>query len=133
MLQRRGRYPTMTYLRGTYQNPQVLSQIVQIKTRVSPVKALLILQLELISSLLLARSIHNVHFDLLRRFKISHISYLSDSLITLKSIHNENRQYKQFVENPIREIRELTKKNMSFNVPGKENVSDLPLKKYLPE
>ena len=41
--------------------------------------------------------------------------------------------YKQFVQNRVREVRELTKTNMWYHLPGKEIIADLPSKECLPE
>ena len=41
--------------------------------------------------------------------------------------------YKQFVQNRVREVRELTKTNMWYHLPGKEIIADLPSRECLPE
>ena len=46
-------------------------------------------------------------------------------------IQNEKKQDKQFVQNPVKEIRELTKTDMWYHLPGKENIADLPSRGYL--
>ena len=123
----------MTYLRVTYKNGQVSTQIIAAKTRVSPVKVLTIPRLELMSSLLLARLLHSVYSALTRRFPISKVLCLTDSAITLAWIQNEKKQYKQFVQNRVREVRELTKTDMWYHLPRKENIADLPSRGCLPE
>ena len=122
----------MTYLRVTYKNGQVSSQIIAAKTRVSTVKVLTILQLELMSRLLLARLIHSLYSPL-TRFPISKVLCLTDSVITLAWIQNEKKQYKQFEQNRVREVRELTKTDMWYHLPGKENIADLLSRECLPE
>ena len=122
----------MTYLRVTYKNGQVSSQIIAAKTRVSTVKVLTILQLELMSRLLLARLIHSLYSPL-TRFPISKVLCLTDSAITLAWIQNEKKQYKQFEQNRVREVRELTKTDMWYHLPGKENIADLLSRECLPE
>ena len=122
----------MTYLRVTYKNGQVSSQIIAAKTRVSTVKVLTILQLELMSRLLLARLIHSLYSPL-TRFPISKVLCLTDSVITLAWIQNEKKQYKQFEQNRVREVRELTKTDMWYHLPGKENMADLLSRECLPE
>ena len=123
----------MTYLRVTYKNGQLSSQIIAVKIRVSPVKVLTIPRLELMSSLLLARLVHSVYSVLNRRFPISKVLCLTDSAITLAWIQNEKKQYKQFVQNRVTEVRELTKMDMWYHLPGKENIADLPSRGCLPE
>ena len=82
-------YSAVTYLRVTYKNGQVSSQIIAAKTRVSPVKVLTIPRLELMSSLVLARLVHSVYSALTKRFPISKALCLTDSAITLTWIQNE--------------------------------------------
>ena len=123
----------MTYLRVTYKNGQVSTQIIAAKTRASPVKVLTIPRLELMSSLLLARLVHSVYSALTRKFPISKVLCLTDSAIMLAWIQNEKKQDKQFVQNPVKEIRELTKTDMWYHLPGKENIADLPSRGCLPE
>ena len=48
-------------------------------------------------------------------------------------IQNEEKLYKQFVQNRVREVRELTKTDMWQHLPGKENIADLSSRGYLPE
>ena len=57
----------------------------------------------------------------------------TNSAITFARIQNEKKQYKQFVQNLVREVRELTKMDMWYHLPGKENIADLPSRGCLPE
>ena len=123
----------MTYLRVTYKNGQVSSQIIAAKTRVSYVKVPTIPRLELMSSLLLVRLVHRIYSALTRRFPISKVLCLTDSAITLAWIQNETKQYKQFVQNRVREVRDLTKTDMWYHLSEKENIADLPSKGSLPK
>ena len=41
--------------------------------------------------------------------------------------------YKQFAQNRVREVRELTKTDMWYHLPGKEIIADLPSRECLPE
>ena len=84
------------------------------------------------SSLLLARLVHSV-YSALTIFPISKVLCLTDSAITLAWIQNEKKQYKQFVQNRVREVRELTKTDMWYHLPRKENIADLPSRGCLPE
>ena len=126
-------YSAVTYLRVTYKNGQVSTQIIAAKTITSPVKVLTTPRLELMCSLLLARLVHSVYFALTGRFPISKVLCLTDSAITLACIQNEKKQYKQFVQNRVREVRELTKTDMWYHLPGKEDIADLPSRGCLPE
>ena len=126
-------YSALTYLRVTYKNGQVSSRIIAAKAIVSPIKLLTIPQLELMSSLLLARLVHSIYSALTRRFPISKALCLTDSAITFAWIQNEKKQYKQFVQNRVREVRELTKMDMWYHLPGKENIADLPSRVIIKE
>ena len=84
------------------------------------------------SRLLLARLIHSLYSPL-TRFPISKVLCLTDSAITLAWIQNEKKQYKQFEQNRVREVRELTKTDMWYHLPGKENIADLLSRECLPE
>ena len=75
-------YSAVTYLRVTCKNGQVSAQVIAAKTRVSLVKVLTILRLELMSSLC-TRLVHSVYSALTRRFLISKVLCLTDSAITL--------------------------------------------------
>ena len=90
-------------------------------------------QLELMSSLLLVRLVHSVYSALTGRFPISKILCLTDSVITLAWIQNEKKQYEQFVQNRVTEVRKLTKADMWYHRPGKENIADLLSRGCLPE
>ena len=125
-------YSAVTYLRVTYKNEQVSTQIIAAKTRVFPVKVLTTPQLELMSNVLLARLVHSV-YSALTRFPISKVLCLTDSAITLAWIQNEKKQYKQFVHNRVKEVRVLTKTDMWYHLPRKENIADLPSRGCLPE
>ena len=45
----------------------------------------------------------------------------------------KKKQYKQFVQNRVTEVRELTKTDMWYRLSGKENIADLPSRERLPE
>ena len=74
-----------------------------------------------------------MYFALTGRFPISKVLCLTDSAITLAWIQNEKKQYKKFVQNRVREVRELTKTDMWYHLPGKEDIADLPSRGCLPE
>ena len=118
-------YSAVTYLRVTSKTGQVLSQIIAMQTRLSPLKVLTIPRLELMRSLLLPRLVHSVHSALTKTFPILKCPCLTDSAITLAWIENEKKQYQQSVQNHVTEVRELTKLDMWYYLPGKENIADL--------
>ena len=116
----------MKYLRVTYKNGQVSSQIIAAaKTRVSPVKVITIPRLELMSSLLLVRLVHSVYSALTRRFLILKLLCLTGSAIRLTWIQNEKKRCNQFVQNCVRDLGGYVR-DMWYHLPGIENIADLP-------
>ena len=57
---------------------------------------------------------------------ISAIYYWTDSITTLYWIQGTSKEFKQFVENRVAEIRELSDVEGWRHVPGKSNPADLP-------
>ena len=45
----------------------------------------------------------------------------------------KRKQYKQFVQNRVTEVKELTMMDMWYHLPGKENNADMPTRGCLPE
>ena len=126
-------YIAVTYLRITYKNGPVSSQIIIAKTRVSLIKVLTIPRLELMSSLLLPTLVHSVYSPLTRIFPISKVLCLNDSGITLAWIQNKKKQCKQFVQIRVTEVGELTKADIWYHLLGEENIANLPSRGSLSE
>ena len=75
------------------------------KTRVSPTTCQSIPRLELLSSLLLARLVVSVQEALKFELQLDEPRCYTDSKVTLCWIQGTDREWKQFVENRVREIR----------------------------
>ena len=101
-------------------------QFIAAKTRVSPITCQSIPRLELLSSLLLARLIINVKEALVFELPLEEIRCFTDSKVTLYWIRGTDREWKQFVENRVREIRQLVPVESWGHCPGRINPADIP-------
>jgi hypothetical protein len=95
------------------------------KTRVAPMSKQTIPRLELLSSLLASRLTESVKKALEDVKRIDSVTYWSDSTVVLSWIRNSNKEYKQFVENRLREIRKLAPSELWKYVPTKQNPADI--------
>uniref|UniRef100_A0A1X7U4P5 Uncharacterized protein n=1 Tax=Amphimedon queenslandica TaxID=400682 RepID=A0A1X7U4P5_AMPQE len=80
---------------------------VSAKTRVAPTSAQTISRLELLGTLLLSRLVHNIHEALQHEITLLPSVCYTDSQIVLYWIKGEHKDWKPFVDNRVREIREL--------------------------
>ena len=82
-------------------------------------------RLELLSSLLASRLTESVKKAMDEVKSIDSTTYLSDFTVVLSWIRNSNKEYKQFVENRLQEIRKLAPSKLWKYVPTKQNPSDI--------
>ena len=82
-------------------------RFVMSKTRVSPVKIQTIPRLELLSALILARIIVHVRDSLERRMSIGTVACWTDSTVAFCWVLGVTKEWKQFVQNRVLEIRQL--------------------------
>uniref|UniRef100_A0A1X7UC21 Peptidase aspartic putative domain-containing protein n=1 Tax=Amphimedon queenslandica TaxID=400682 RepID=A0A1X7UC21_AMPQE len=94
------------------------------KTPVAPLKKQTIPRLELLSALLLARLIVSVKQSLSEL--VSGCMCYKDSLIVIHSKEGTDKQWKQFVQNRVREIRENVESSKWSHCQGENNSADLP-------
>ncbi|KAK6191879.1 hypothetical protein SNE40_003459 [Patella caerulea] len=111
------------YIRASYEDGETEVSLVASKARVSPIKKQTIPRLELLGATILARLmdtiISTLKFTNLRAF------YWTDSYTTLCWIGN-NRQWKQYGQHRVTEIRQLSNKENCNFCPGSENRADKP-------
>ena len=118
-------YAAVVYLvEETYDHK--CSSFVVSKTRVSPLKALTIPRLELLSAVLLARLIATVSESLSTRMELSEPRSFTDSQVSLFWIKGTGRDWKPFVQNRVNEIPRLVPVECWNHCSGKENPADIP-------
>ena len=100
-------------------------KFVMSKTRVAPLVEQTIPRLELLSALILARLISHIRSVLEEFIPISHVTCWSDSEVALYWIRGEDREWKQFVQNRVCEIRSLVPPNAWRHCSSKDNPADI--------
>ena len=118
-------YAAVMYLRATIDNESTLT-LLTAKTRVAPLKTVTIPRLELLSALLLARLINTVSCALENEVKLNLPVCFTDSRIALCWVRHDTKEWKQFVENRVSEIRKLVPTQCWQHCPGVQNSTDLP-------
>ena len=113
-------YLHVTTTTGSY------AKFVASKSRVAPAKELSIPRLELLAALELARLIEHVKEALQLELSITDINCWTDSKVTLFWIKGEEKEWKQFVQNRVNEIRSLVTASSWRHCNGKDNPADIP-------
>ena len=96
------------------------------KTRVAPVKKVTIPRLELLSALLLARLISTITHALESEIELVEPTCHTDSQVALCWIKGVDKEWKQFVQNRVVEIRKLVPFACWKHCPGTRNPADIP-------
>ena len=96
------------------------------KTRVAPLEPKSVPRLELLASLISSRLVTRVRSALSSVVNIEEIYCWSDSTTTLHWIKGVERQYKQFVENRVTEVRSKVSPEFWSFCTGLENPADIP-------
>ena len=118
-------YAAAVYLRIERGN-NVRSVLITSKTRVAPLGGQTIPRLELLGALILARLISHVAAALSEVVKIGRVHCWVDSTAVLYWILGEQKQWKQFVQNRVVEIRSLVGPTSWSYCPTDANPADLP-------
>jgi len=118
-------YAAVVYLR-IETSKGACKRLVMSKTRVAPLAKQTNPRLELLAALILPRLVDRVRVALLPVIKVHEVYCWTDSRTTLHWIKGVGREYKQFVENRVREIRQSVPPESWNNCPGIENPADLP-------
>ena len=103
----KGAFAAVTYLRIETEESVKLT-LIAAKTRVAPLKQQSLPRLELLGALCLARLVSAVRKAIEPVIPISAIYYWTDSITTLYWIQGTSKEFKQFGENRVAEIRELS-------------------------
>lgn len=104
----------------------VVVEFLSAKTRVAPMGGSPIPRLELLSALLLAKLMNNIHSALSPRVSLGDPVCYSDSKVALYWIYGCEQEWKQFVENRTNSIRGLIPPSHWRHCAGVENPADLP-------
>ena len=121
-------YAAVIYMRAELTDESIETMLICSKARIAPLKrdTLTIPRLELLGCLILARLMQKVKLAITNDLEVSETRFYSDSKINLHRIKGLQREYKQFTENRIAEIRTKSSPNDWYFVPGTLNPSDLP-------
>ena len=114
-------YSAVVYLKTEYPNGKVEVVLIASKTRVAPISKQTIPRPELLGALILARLVKTI-LRAFKSIKVDDVFLWTNSLTTLCWIKN-NKNWKQ---NRVNEIRELTNKEQWRHCPGHMNPEDLP-------
>ena len=101
-------------------------QFVVSKTRVAPVQRQTVPRLELLSALLLARLVASVTEALTLQLTLNPPKCFTDSKVALFWIRGLEKEWKQFIQNRVNEIRKLVPSECWDHCPGQENPADMP-------
>ena len=118
-------YGAVVYLRIETTTGTVFTQLVSSKTRVAPMNGETIPRLELLGALVLARLVNTVLAAFYGTLKVDSIHCWLDSQIALWWIWGVSREFKQFIQNRVIEIRRLTKPAQWNYCPTESNPADI--------
>ena len=123
-------YAAVIYLRCELEDGTIASTLVGGKARIAPLEKkgtarYTIPRLELLGCVILTRFMVTVANALRDEIEISETRYYTDSTINLHRIKGVTKEFKQFTQNRLNEIRDKTNVNDWYYVPTKENPSDL--------
>ena len=102
------------------------SVLITLKTRVAPLGGHKIPRLELLGALILARLISRVAAALSEVVKIDRFHCWADSTAVLYWILGKQKQWKQFVQNRVMDIKRLVGPTSWSYCPSDMNPADLP-------
>ena len=117
-------YGPVVCMRVEYE-ARVECQIVSSKTRVAPLAKQTIPRLELLSNLTASRLLKSGNQALRDDVRIEEVFNWTDSMISQWWITNTDREYKQFVENPVAEIRRNSPPEQWRCFPTADNPADI--------
>ena len=118
-------YGAVVYLR-VVTTCGIYARFLASKTRVAPLSNQTIPRLELLSAVILARLMHSVKEALTSEIEISKLVCWTDSKVAWYWITQSAKEWKQFVQHRVDEIRKLVPAECWKHCPGTDNPADLP-------
>ena len=112
---------------------KVVSNLVSSKTRVAPIVEQTIPRLELLGGMILAKLMRRCRDILQKNTRIEREYCLTDSAVALHWVVNNDRTYKQYVENRVKKIRNNSTLKGWRHVAGTDNIADLPSRGCTPD
>ena len=117
-------YRAVVYLRIVTTHGSYIRYVAS-KTRVAPLSNQTIPRLELLSAVVLARLMHSVKEALTSEIKISKLVCWTDSKVAWYWIVQSTKEWKQFVQHRVDEIRKLVPTDCWNHCPGPDNPADI--------
>jgi len=117
-------YGSCVYLRCEHES-ETHCNLIAAKTRVAPLSCNTIPRLELLACLVSVKLTHSVKQALEDVLQITNIVYWTDSTVALSWIRGVTKEYKQFIQNRVTEIRKLSPVDCWRYCPTKENPADI--------
>ena len=120
-------FASVVYLRVIYEG-EIDTMLVISKNKIAPIKRPSVPRLELSAALITSRLVHCVKeaLETLNKVNINKVYFWSDSFTTLFWIKGVNKQWKLFVENRVKDIRELAPPDRWFYCSADDNPADIP-------
>ena len=118
-------FAAVVYLRTEHANGDIEINSMASKTRVAPIKRQSIPRLELLGATILARLVKSVKEAMSSLKTPAEVFLWSDSYTVLCWIRND-KTWKPYVQNRVKEIRELFDREKWKFCPGEINIADLP-------
>ena len=118
-------YGAVVYLRVETNSGNIVTKLVTSKSRVAPIKGETIPRLELMGAVVLARLINSVQSALSGTLKFNDAFCWVDSQIALWWIWGTTKEFKQFVQNRVLEVRRLVKPEHWNYCPTDVNPADI--------
>ena len=117
-------YGAVVYLRIVTTHGNYIRFIAS-KTRVAPLSNQTIPRLELLSAVVLARLMHSVKEALTSEIEINKLTCWTDSKVAWYWIVQSTKEWKQFVQHRVDEIRKLVPEECWNHCPGSDNPADI--------
>ena len=121
-------FAVAVYLRTELKSGEIDTNLIESKARLAPLKGETVPRLELMSALILSRLIITLSNALRSIVKVDDMYCWQDSEVTLWWIYGITKEFQQFVQNRLVEIRKLVDFRKWRYCPSEENPIDKPIR-----